>query len=69
MSYCPKIINLTFKREFTHANSIQPDDRLVSETRERGCLQGENTLVCSDIYNLAQKLDNSVEIVKITGHE
>ena len=28
----------------------------------------ENTLYCSDVYNLAQKLDNSVEIVKITGH-
>ena len=28
----------------------------------------ENTLYCSDVYNLAQKLDNSVETVKITGH-
>ena len=28
----------------------------------------ENTLYCSDVYNLAQKLDNSVQIVKITGH-
>ena len=28
----------------------------------------ENTLYCSDVYNLAQKLDNSTEIVKITGH-
>ena len=28
----------------------------------------QNTLYCSDVYNLAQKLDNSVEIVKITGH-
>ena len=28
----------------------------------------DNTLYCSDVYNLAQKLDNSVEIVKITGH-
>ena len=27
----------------------------------------ENTLYCSDVYNLAQKLDNSVQIVKITG--
>ena len=23
----------------------------------------ENTLYCSDVYNLAQKLDNSVQIV------
>ena len=28
----------------------------------------ENTLYCSDVYNLAQKLDNSVQIVKIAGH-
>ena len=28
----------------------------------------ENTLYCSDVYNLAQKLDNSVQIVKINGH-
>ena len=28
----------------------------------------ENTLYCSDVYNLAQKLNNSVQIVKITGH-
>ena len=28
----------------------------------------ENTLYCSDVYNLAQKLDNFVQIVKITGH-
>ena len=28
----------------------------------------ENTLYGSDVYNLAQKLDNSVQIVKITGH-
>ena len=28
----------------------------------------ENTLYCSDVYNLAQKLDNSIQIVKITGH-
>ena len=27
----------------------------------------ENALYCSDVYNLAQKLDNSVQIVKITG--
>ena len=27
----------------------------------------ENTLYCSDVYNLAQKLDNFVQIVKITG--
>ena len=25
-------------------------------------------LYCSDVYNLTQKLDNSVQIVKITGH-
>ena len=24
----------------------------------------ENTLYCSDVYNLAQKLDSSVQIVK-----
>ena len=23
---------------------------------------------CSDVYNLGQKLDNSVQIVRITGH-
>ena len=28
----------------------------------------ENTLYCSEVYNLTQKLDNSVQIVKITGH-
>ena len=29
----------------------------------------ENTLIyCSDVYKLGQKFDNSVEIVKITGH-
>ena len=28
----------------------------------------ENTLWCSDVYNLALKLDNSLQIVKITGH-
>ena len=27
----------------------------------------ENALYCSDVYNLAQKLDNSVQIVEITG--
>ena len=26
----------------------------------------ENTLYCSDVYNFIQKLDNSVQIVKIT---
>ena len=30
-------------------------------------LYTENTLYCSDVYNWAQKLDNSVQIVKITG--
>ena len=28
----------------------------------------KNTLYCSEDYNLAQKLDNSVQIIKITGH-
>ena len=28
----------------------------------------ESTLCCSDVYNLAQKLDNSLQIVKINGH-
>ena len=28
----------------------------------------ENTLYCSDVYNLAQRWDNSVQIVTITGH-
>ena len=28
----------------------------------------ENTLYCSNVYNLAQKLDNFVQIVDITGH-
>ena len=28
----------------------------------------ENTLHCSDVYTLAQKLNNPVQIVKITGH-
>ena len=28
----------------------------------------ENTLYRSDVYNSAQKLDKSVQIVKITGH-
>ena len=28
----------------------------------------ENTLYSSDVYNLAQRLDSSVQIVKITGH-
>ena len=28
----------------------------------------ENTLYCSDVYNLAQKLDNSAQIDKITGY-
>ena len=31
-------------------------------------LNSENTLYCSDVYNLAQKLDNSVKIVRINGH-
>ena len=28
----------------------------------------ENTLYRADVYNSAQKLDKSVQIVKITGH-
>ena len=28
----------------------------------------ESALYCSDVYNLAQKLDNSLQIVKINGH-
>ena len=31
-------------------------------------LYAENTLYCWDFYNLAQKSNNSVQIVKITGH-
>ena len=27
-----------------------------------------NAVYCSDVYNLAPKLDNSVQIIKITGH-
>ena len=30
-------------------------------------LYAESAFYCSDVYNLAQKLDNSVQIVKITG--
>ena len=40
-------------------------------SRENGkmlCSYTGNTLYCSDVYNLAQKLDNSVQIVKIAGH-
>ena len=43
----------------------------TSNSRENGKMLSsytENTLYCSDVYNLAQKLDNSVQIVKITGH-
>ena len=28
----------------------------------------QNYLICSDVYNVAQKLDNSVQLFKITGH-
>ena len=28
----------------------------------------ENTVYCSHVYNLPQKFDYSVQIVKITGH-
>ena len=31
--------------------------------RENIIITAENTLYCSDVYNLAQKLDNSVQIV------
>ena len=31
-------------------------------------LYTENTLYCSDVCNLVQKWDNSVQIVRITGH-
>ena len=27
-----------------------------------------NAVYCSGVYNLAPKLDNSVQIIKITGH-
>ena len=43
----------------------------TSNSRENGKMLSsytENTLYCSDVYNLAQKLDNSVQIVKIAGH-
>ena len=42
----------------------------VEFTKKKGKILSsytENTLYCSDVYNLAQKLDNSVQIVKITG--
>ena len=32
-------------------------------------LYTENTIYCSDVHNLAQKLDNSVQIVKNTTGE
>ena len=38
------------------------------ENRKMLSSYSENTLYCSDVYNLAQKLDNSVQIVKIVGH-
>ena len=28
----------------------------------------QNYVICSDVYNVAQKLDNSVQLFKITGH-
>ena len=51
--------NLKFSMENT-LNSRKNEKILSSHA--------ENTLYCSDVYNLAQKLDNSIEIVKITGH-
>ena len=32
-------------------------------------LYTENTLYCSDVYNSAQKLDNSIQIVKTVVRE
>ena len=48
-------------------------ENTLSSRRHRKILLSyvENTLYCSDVYNLAQKSDNSVQIVKIqkiTGH-
>ena len=51
--------NLTFSMENT-LNSRQNGKILSSYT--------ENTLYRSDVYNLAQKLEKSVQIVKMTGH-
>ena len=42
-------------------NSPKTDGKILSSYIE-------NTLYCSDVYNLAQKLDNSFQIIKITGH-
>ena len=42
-------------------NSPKTDGKILSSYTE-------NTLYCSDVYNLTPKLDNSVQIVKITGH-
>ena len=46
------------------------ENTLILRKKNRKILSSyaENTLYCSDFYNLAQKLDNSVQIVKITGH-
>ena len=44
---------------------------ITLNSRENGKMLSSytgNTLYCSDVYNLAQKLDNSVQIVKIAGH-
>ena len=41
-------------------NSRKTDEKILSSYTE-------NTLYCSDVYNLTPKLDNSVQIVKITG--
>ena len=48
-------------------------ENTLSSRRHRKILLSyvENTLYCSDVYNLAQKSDNSDQIVKIqkiTGH-
>ena len=36
--------------------------------RENVIIVYRKYIYCSDVYNLAQKLDNSVQIVKIKGH-
>ena len=43
---------------------------LITKKRENAIIiwYTKNTVYCSHGYNLAQKLDNSVQIVKINGH-
>ena len=41
-------------------------NKIWSSPWKTGNVCRENTLYCSDVYNLAQKLDNSVQIVTIT---